>query len=921
MIGTRLGPYEITGKLGEGGMGEVYRATDSKLKREVAIKVLPAAFTDDKERLARFEREAQLLAQLHHPNIASIFGLEEGDRTAGGVRALVMELVDGEDLSARIARGPMSLEEAIPIARQIAEALEAAHEQGIVHRDLKPQNIKVRADGTVKVLDFGLAKAMDAGSGASSQADVARSPTLMNSPTLTAVDGTQLGVILGTAAYMAPEQARGGTVDKRVDIWAFGVVLYEMLVGRTLFASETVTDTLAGVLKTEIDFGKLPAATPSALRTLLRRTLARSPKQRLHDIADARLALEELERGVVEEGPPSVVAPVDAARRGGFALALGVAAALALGLAAGWLLRRPAPEGFGARARWALAVPDGMSLQIDQMPQLAISEDGRVQVAVVLDGEGTSHLLLRSSDELAPRILADTEGASGPFFSPDGAWIGYFRNASLVKLPVAGGPPVQLTAVGLPGQYRGATWSRDGYVYFAPNVNVGLSRISEEGGEVTPVTKVDVAKDERTHRWPQALPDGSAVLFTNDTFASTEFYDDASIDVVKIATGERHRLIQGASQARYISGPRGGHLIFARGGSLYSQPFDPGTLQVRGTPQLAVQGVATDVSSGAVQFAMSESGAAIWAPGALNSQFQLYLVDRKGGEAKVSIPPAPYNEAELSPDGKRVALIGGDGGAADLWVADLDRGTQSRLTIGESVINPVWTPDGSRIAFVVRVADGAGRRWRIAWKPADGSREQETLVERTHGLTPGGFTPDGRALVFSMVKENPPSADLFVLPLEGTREPKLLLASPFNQREARVSPDGRWMAYTSNEAGGGGNVFVRPFPAGEGRWQISVAGGNEPRWSADQHELFFRSGFGVYGVTIDTRSGITAGKPVMLVDRVSTAGGIHTYAPLPDGRIFTPRSPTGRGAARTVDLDLAFARRLVSGPREREAEK
>jgi serine/threonine-protein kinase len=694
---------------------------------------------------------------------------------------------------------------------RIARALEEAHEKGIVHRDLKPQNVKLAGDGTVKVLDFGLAKALEPATGA----DPSRSPTLMNSPTLTAA-GTQLGVILGTAAYMAPEQARGGVVDKRADIWAYGVVLYEMLVGRSLFAGDTVTDTLAGVLKTQVDFSLLPASTPAALRRLLRRCLERNPKNRLHDIADARIVLEDIGRGVADEAP-AAAPPVVAHRPRRVLAAAGAVAALALGLAAGWLLRRPAPPPLGAGARWALAVPDPFTLSVEQMPQLAISEDGRLQAAVVLDENSVSHVLLRSSDDPAPRILADSEGANGPFFSPDGGWLGFFSGNALIKIPIGGGPPVQLAAVGLPGQHRGATWSRDGFIYFSPNVNVGLSKVSENGGPVTPVTEIDSAHDERTHRWPQVLPDGRALIFTNDTFASTEFYDDARIEAVEVASGKRHVLVEGASQARYISGRRGGYLVFARGGSLYAQAFDPGSLSLSGAPQLAAQGVASDVSSGAVQFAVSSSGAAIWAPGTLNAQFQLYWVDRQGAESRIDMPTEPYSEAELSPDAKRIALVGGQGGAADLWVADLERGTQSRLTIGESVLNPVWTPDSARIAYTVRLSDAKGRRFQIAWKPADGSRDEEVLVERPEAVFPGGFTPDGQTFLYSLAKEDPVGADLYMQLLAGDRQPRLLLGGPFNKREARVSPDGHWMAYTSNEAGSGANVFVRPFPTGEGR--------------------------------------------------------------------------------------------------------
>ena len=599
-------------------------------------------------------------------------------------------------------------------------------------------------------------------------------------------------------------------------------------------------------------------------------------------------------------------------------MAIGAAAfALVLALAAGWLLHRPATLASGAGARWALAIPDGFSLVGESGPNLAISADGRLQVAVVVDTARTEHLLVRSIDEVEPRVLQDTEGANSPFFSPDGKWIGFFRNQSLEKIPSAGGPPIELAATATVTAARGATWSRDGFIYFAPNVAVGLSRVSQNGGPVTQVTKLDFTRDERTHRWPQVLPDGSAVLFTCDTGASTEYYDDARIEAVRPSTGERKVVLEGSSQARYGTG---GRLVFARGGSLYSVAFDPRTLSTRGTPEVVVQGVATDVSSGAVQFALSSNGAAIWAPGGATAQYRLFWIDKKGVETPIPIPPDPYNEAALSPDGRHAALTGGKGGVADLWVADLERGTQTRLTVGDVITNPVWTPDGSRIAYMVRVHGQEDRRWRLAWKPADGSRDAETLLESDRPMAPSGFTPDGRKLLYSVLQDAQPSrstgdgsgADIYLLPVTGTRTPELLLHDPFGKRDAVVSPDGRWIAYISNE-GGENSVFVRPFPSGEGRWQISSGLAFEPRWGRDQKELFYRSGSTLFRVPIDTRASFSAGKPEAIIDRVSTAGIVHTYSEGPDGRIFTPRSPEGRGSARTVYLDLGFADRLAKG--------
>ncbi len=897
--GSRLGPYQVVSFLGAGGMGEVYRATDTRLGRDVAIKVLPADVAADRDRVARFRREAQLVASLNHPNVAAIYGIEEVD----GAVALALELVDGEDLASRLSSGPIPVDEAIGIARQIAEGLEAAHERGIVHRDLKPGNVIVTKDGVVKILDFGLAKAWSGdGNDASSGGG-----TLSQSPTMSR-HMTEAGMILGTAAYMSPEQARGKPVDKRSDIWSYGVVVYEMLTGRRLFDGETVTDVLAAVLTREANLTALPPETPGSVRRLVARCLDRDPKKRLRDIGEARFILADPGATEVRESPTAAPAAMSPRRRA--AIGAIAAAALAAGILAGWLLRRSPPPALGAGARWSLSIPDGFTLLAESAPQLAISDDGRLQAAIVVDSTRTSHLLVRSVDEIEPRVLADTDGANSPFFSPDGKWIGFFRNQSIFKIPAAGGPPIDLAATATVTAARGATWSRDGYIYFAPNVATGLSRVFQNGGPVTAVTRLDAARDERTHRWPQALPDGSAVLFTCDTAASTEYYDDARIEAVRPATGERKVLVEGSSQARYGSDDR---LIFARGGSLYSIAFDPRTLTTRGTPEVVVQGVATDVSSGAVQFAVSPSGAAIWAPGGAIAQYRLFWVDPKGTETPVPVLSDPYNESSLSPDGKRVALTGGKGGVADLWVADLERGTQTRLTVGNVIANPFWSPDGTHVAYLVRVHGREDRQWQIAWKSADGSREAETLLESANPLSPSSFTPDGREILYSMLKDSggeQARSDIYRLPVTGDRKPVLLLGDRFGKRDAVVSPDGRWLAYISNE-GGEANVFVRPFPSGEGRWQISGGLAFEPRWSPDQKNLFFRSGSAIFRVPVETRGTFSAGKPQLVLDRVSTAGIVHTYSPTPDGRIFTPRSPEGRGSARTVFLDLGFAGRIA----------
>jgi serine/threonine-protein kinase len=873
--------YRLVDKLGEGGMGVVWRAQDSTLGRDVAIKILPPEFAADPERLARFDREAKVLASLNHPNIASIYGFHE----AGGVRFLAMELVPGEGLDQRISRGPIPVDEAKAIALKIAEALEYAHERGIVHRDLKPANIRVTPDGTVKVLDFGLAKAIVgemSGSGPTS------TPTIL--PTVTSA-GTAIGMILGTAAYMSPEQARGRAVDRRADIWAFGVVAVEMLTGKRLFDGETVSDTIAGVLTRPLELDAL------AYASLWKRCLERDPKLRLRDIGEARIALER---------PAELASTTQPSARGPWPLVAG--ALLVAGLAAGWFLK-PAPAAKPDDARYALAIPDGLTLSTAEQPQVAISADGKLQVAVVADAKLQTKLLLRSEDAFEAKVLADTERATAPFFSPDGVWIAFYRDGALFKIPVAGGPPVRLAnAVGQP---RGGAWGRDGFLYIAPDTISPIQRVSQDGGTPEAVTKLDAARSERTHRWPTPLPDASAVLFTSDDEGSTEYYDDARIVAVRPATGERKVLIEGSSMARYAAT---GHLIFARGGNLFAVRFDPKTLTTSGSPFPVVAGVATDVSTGAVDFALSESGAAAWIPAPANTALKQVWVDRRGVESAVAIPVAPYNELALSPDGRRVALTGGQGGVADLWVFDLERVTMTRLTIDQNVARPVWSPDGTRIAYGVRVQGAAskGNTWHLAWRLADGSQAEEVLLERERATSPSGFTPDGRNLIFDAFDVGTQYRKVMLLPLGGPREPRVLMSGSFSIYSATVSPDGRWIAYVSSEGGQPG-VFVRPFPSGEGRWQISTPQGYEPRWSSDGRELFYRAEGVLQVVKLDTTRGFTAGRPERLFDGVATAGIVHSYGPSPDGsRIFTSRLPEGQGGQRTVFLDRGFAGRLVA---------
>ncbi|MBI3405403.1 MAG: serine/threonine protein kinase, partial [Acidobacteria bacterium] len=589
MIGQTIAHYKVTAKLGAGGMGEVYRATDTKLNRDVALKVLPQAFASDEQRMVRFEREAQVLASLNHAHIATIHGLEE----SGATRALVMELVEGPTLAERIARGAIPLEEAVAIATQIAEGLEYAHEHNVIHRDLKPANIKLTNDGQVKILDFGLAKALE---GETSAQDLSTSPTI-------SMAATRAGIILGTAAYMSPEQARGTPVDKRCDIWSFGVVLFEMLTGKQIFSGETASDTLAAVLRADLEWSSLPVATPPAIRQLLERCLKRDRKQRLRDIGDARMQLEEAMSGAGSAASgvtPGVVSPV---RTQIPWLAIGATAAVTLALS--WIAFRaiaPTPVNLQATpVRLALRVPSDWSVEYEDHSAVAITNDGR-KVAYSARKKGGERMLhLRSLDKLEDTVLAGTEDALDPFFSPDGLWIGFFANGRLKKISATGGLPIQL----MEGtDDRGATWAEDDFIYYSPAPNSSVFRIPAAGGPPTPVTKLANDSGEQSHRWAQLLPGGKTILYTVKT-TSLPTFDEAKIVVETLATHERQTVLEGGSHSVYVPS---GHILFTRAGTLYAVPFDVGSLKVRGAPTKIVDGVATDGGTGASSYAVPGTG-------------------------------------------------------------------------------------------------------------------------------------------------------------------------------------------------------------------------------------------------------------------------------------------------------------------------
>jgi Tol biopolymer transport system component/predicted Ser/Thr protein kinase len=832
--------YRISGKLGQGGMGTVYRATDTKLGREVAIKVLPSFFAEDADEMARFTREAKVLASLNHPNIAQIYGIEE--------RALVMELVPGETL-----KRPLPIETALDYAKQIAEALEAAHEKGIVHRDLKPANVVVTPEGVVKVLDFGLAAVV--------RDSLTDASDPVNSPSLT-MRATQAGMIMGTAAYMSPEQAAGKPVDKRADIWSFGAVLWELLTGHGLFEGETLTQTLAEVLRCPIDFDQLPRETPVAIRGLLRRCLDRNAKNRLRDIGEARIAIEAALAGETPllEGVPTA----GGARR--LWLAWGVAAALAMGLAAvSFRYFRETPPAPGVPIRFQIPPPENTTLQ----PWPAISPDGRKVALMGLGGRMWVHFL-ESGETRDLMVRAGTM----PFWSADSRFLAYPSGSELTKIEVTGGP--SQTVAHLPGPWGGGAWNQDDVIVFADQ-RAGLFRVSASGGVPVPITAVDPARQETIHFGPSFLPDGRHFVYTR---LSTDGKKSAiylgSVDA-KPGQQSSKPLIASTWQAVCApsADPSTGYLLFMREGVLMAQPFDNRSLELRGQAVLVAEDVndtgATAAAWGSFgtggwgAFSASANGALAFQPSTASDR-QLTWYDREGNILGTVGEPGDYRDFALSPDGTRLAVSKSRGQAASIWLLDLSRGGAStRFTFGSaSDTNPLWSPDGSRIIFSSN-RDGP---YNLYQKPVNSSKGEEVLFQSGENKQPTSWSHDGRFLLYTVVHPET-MMDIWVLPLEGERKPVPFLATRFNEGAARFSPDSHWVAYASNESGHA-EVYVRPFSmnyAGTaveegGKWQISNGFGRDPRWRGDGRELYYRSrDGGVMAVEIATSPAFRAGKP------------------------------------------------------------
>lgn len=802
--GNKLGPYEIISPLGAGGMGEVYRAHDATLGRDVALKVLPDLVARDPERTARFKREAQVLASLNHPNIAAIYGFEE----SAGVRALVMELVEGATIAERLKQGVIPLEDALSYARQTAEALEAAHDRGIVHRDLKPANIKITPQGNVKVLDFGLAKALES--------DPAGSSSVSNSPTLT-VAATQAGVILGTAAYMAPEQAKGKPADRRADIWAFGCVLYEMLTGLRPFDGETVSDVLAGVIRAEPDWQAMPAVVPPRVQELVRRCLIKDPKRRLQAIGDARIAIEELSGGATESSSAlspvaSAAIPAAAASTGRRVLPWAIAGLLfvisAL-LAVGFISRKPVS---------VPAIQATISLPADltqpDIDVFALSPDGR-RLAFVASASGErTRLWLRPLDSPTPQPLAGTDGATYPFWSPDSRYIGFFADGKLKKIEASGGAAQSLCEA---TEGRGGTWGPNGDIVFAPGIYTGIYQVPATGG--TPVQLTSLSNSGDSDRFPSFLPDGKHVLYLYLTGSGKRDL----LQVVSLDSKEVKTVAEIKSDAVYDSG----YLLYQREGSLVAQKFDSSNFTLSGDAFPVVDQIAFVVDRGNVLSSISNNGVMVYRGGRVSGDAQLTWFDREGNRLQTVGQPAQLFQPVISPDGKRVvAQIIDASGKATLWMLDVARGVPSRFTFqGPSDGWPVWSPDGKQVAY----ESNRGGNLEIFVKAASGVEEEKPLVTEEGESMPTDWSRDGRFLAYQTQSRTTKKFDIWILPMTGDRKPFSFISTEANEYDPVFSPDGRWLAYLSNETGRS-EAYVVPFPGRSGKWQISSGGAEWIFW-------------------------------------------------------------------------------------------
>jgi len=918
--GTRLGAYEILSPLGAGGMGEVYRARDTKLQRDVALKILPESMARDAQRMARFEREAQVLASLNHPNIAAIYGLEESN----GIRALVMELVEGETLAERLRRalpltrpasrdtlspqagrgqktadlkssssgsgqsggaGPgegsrgslLDVDDALPIAKQIAEALEYAHERGVIHRDLKPANVKITPEGAVKVLDFGLAKVLES-------QDSTATMDIANSPTLSAM-ATQAGMILGTAAYMSPEQAKGQRVDRRADIWAFGCVLYEMLSGQKPFEGETISDVLAAVIRAEPEWTAIPEATPQSIKKLVHRCLVKDARQRLRDIGDARITIEETLSGEAGSGFVPALAETTQGQPQASRLRrvlpwvlAGISVGVAAIFAVGYISRAPKPQPV-----IRLAVPPPENTAFTTLGSfVSLSPNGQEVAFITRSGaNGQFGLWVRALDSLTARRIQGISRAFLPFWSPDGRYIGFFAGGELKKVALSGGPPQTLCAASVG---RGGTWNRDGTILFASKGS--LYRVPDAGGTPTLVLSPDKARQGTGYTLPQFLPDGRHFIF-----AIAGKTGEATIAAGSLGSREITRLVQAGSQARYAPPSQ---LLYLSGSTLMARPFDAKALRFTGQAVPVAENVGQFGTLG--YFSVSPSGVLAYQAVPSAARVQMALFNHNGKELGTLGPPGIYGDPAISPDGKKLAVEVGKEGKRDIWVYDLKRGTGSRLTFSPADdVNPVWSADGKRILFT---SNRQGQN-DIYEKSADGlGSTQPVLVSKQRFKNIEDLSRDGRYAIYG----TGPSAEVWILPLFGGKKRSAFIQGKFKVPQAEISPNGQYVAYTSNETGRN-EVYVQTFPQHKGKWEISTAGGSEPMWQGDGKELFYLGpDEGMMAVQVNTAAGrFQVGTPKLLFKTQLIRPGYsrNIYVVSPDGKRFLMLVPAGKpGSAR-----------------------